>query len=795
MTWSFRRLSQMCCLLACFLVGIETVTAALIDVKVDRVTLDSPTLVSAPTYTQVNFQQAYSQAPLVFLLADNIEAEPANVKVIEVTNTYFTVAVVQPAGESGQTTPNSINYWVVERGDHSEGDLRIYADDLTINNTLGKNIGSSTSFNESLSISGFATSPPVLAQIQTTNNHSATDFTLPLIPWVSESVSSVSSSASSVSFNIAMEAAESSVQPASAETIGYAVIQDQSNGSFTDTSGTTIFYKSFASPDSVGGGCSNVAFPGTAFSGSTQLVIANRRNRDGGDGGWTRMCSSSSSQASLRVDEDQIADSERSHTNEVLSVLAFSQPFVFDNGFKMEAGSASVSVSIGGGGSSLGFTSVNFSTPFSAVPNIFPMTTGSNDASAALRVKNVTSTGFEIAQIEAKPGPGAHASMVVDYIAAVPGIHTLDSGYSIEVGSETTSAYHSNASGVPSTGTASVSFSNSYVSDPALLVGIQTVNSEPAMDPSHPSEIFLAPGVNSMNSASAQIMLERGEVPAAETGGVVVPETLAWLAAPIGNTSFVAGDGNVIHSASVKSGNSITGFNTCSTVNYSNPAITAVPFVIANMNVLNGNNGGWLRRCSIGNSNAGFWIDEDAAQDAERTHTNEVIGMMAFSQAFEWCPAQVSLSVNVAVEDDGILPSQHKAISGAIMLHEVTLRNTGCIPLDNDTTSVLRVIPIEMKLFVGDFDGAATSSISPVGFEDGAAVSGLSLSFTSLNSLTDDIEFSTDGVDFNYQPTADANGYDESVTHIRINLSGQFNSLLGSGSDPEAILKYRLQIK
>ena len=220
MTWSLRRLVQTFCLVACNLTMLHIASAALIDVKVDRVVLNSPTLVSSPTYTQVNFQQSYAQPPLVFLLVDNTEAEPANAKVIEVTNTYFTVAIVQPDGESGQTTPNTINYWVVERGDHSVGDLRIYADDLTINNTLGKNIGTSTSFNQSLSITGFATAPPILAQIQSINNHGSTDFTWPIIPWVSESVSSVSSSATSVSFNIAMEAAESSVQPASAETIG-----------------------------------------------------------------------------------------------------------------------------------------------------------------------------------------------------------------------------------------------------------------------------------------------------------------------------------------------------------------------------------------------------------------------------------------------------------------------------------------------------------------------------------------------------------------------------------------------
>jgi len=57
------------------------------------------------------------------------------------------------------------------------------------------------------------------------------------------------------------------------------------------------------------------------------LVIATISKRDGGDGGWMRRANVTADAVWLTTDEDQFNDSERSHTTEAASVLAFSDPF------------------------------------------------------------------------------------------------------------------------------------------------------------------------------------------------------------------------------------------------------------------------------------------------------------------------------------------------------------------------------------------------------------------------------------------------------------------------------------
>jgi hypothetical protein len=78
-----------------------------------------------------------------------------------------------------------------------------------------------------------------------------------------------------------------------------------------------------------------------------------------------------------------------------------------------------------------------------------------------------------------------------------------------------------------------------------------------------------------------------------------------------------------------------------------------------------------------------------------------------------------------------------------------------------------------VALFVGDLAGAGSG---PVEFTDGtgSASSGLTYLFISLADLTDDVDFSTDGVDYTFVPTPDADGFDTAVRYIRVIPSGTF---------------------
>ena len=113
-----------------------------------------------------------------------------------------------------------------------------------------------------------------------------------------------------------------------------------------------------------------------------------------------------------------------------------------------------------------------------------------------------------------------------------------------------------------------------------------------------------------------------------------------------------------------------------------------------------------------------------------------------------------------------------KRIPGALVTYAIVAANGGLVAADANSVFVLDAVPANTDLFVGDLGGAGTG---PVAFA--ALGSGLTYTFTSLASATDDVGFSSDGgATFTYGPTPNANGVDPAVTHIRINPKGSFNA-------------------
>ena len=139
----------------------------------------------------------------------------------------------------------------------------------------------------------------------------------------------------------------------------------------------------------------------------------------------------------------------------------------------------------------------------------------------------------------------------------------------------------------------------------------------------------------------------------------------------------------------------------------------------------------------------------------------------------EMQPPAILLQKNVLTVYDPINNTTNpKAIPGSWVEYTITTSNSGAGEVDDGTLMVTDPLPANAALFVGDLDGAG----SPVDFDDGsgAASSGLSLSFGGLADLGDDVEFSTDGINYNYEPIPDADGFDVAVRYIRINPAGTF---------------------
>jgi uncharacterized repeat protein (TIGR01451 family) len=133
-------------------------------------------------------------------------------------------------------------------------------------------------------------------------------------------------------------------------------------------------------------------------------------------------------------------------------------------------------------------------------------------------------------------------------------------------------------------------------------------------------------------------------------------------------------------------------------------------------------------------------------------------------------------------------------IPGATLLYSLQTTNTGLGVPDTDSMLVTDPIPANTELFVNDLGGAGSG---PVLFIDGTAPvnSGLTYTFTSLGSTTDDLEFSNDnGATWTYTPVPDASGYDANVTNIRVNPKGVMRASDGT-NNPTYSLRFQLRVK
>ncbi len=131
-----------------------------------------------------------------------------------------------------------------------------------------------------------------------------------------------------------------------------------------------------------------------------------------------------------------------------------------------------------------------------------------------------------------------------------------------------------------------------------------------------------------------------------------------------------------------------------------------------------------------------------------------------------------------------------KSIPGAVMQYTISLGNDGPGAADQNTIVIMDAIPPGTSLVVADFDAA---NPGPVAFVDGTPASGLSYGFTSLSSVTDDVDFSSDGgLNFDYTPTPGADGSDTGVTHIRISPQGTARF---TGADPVAHFDFKVIVR
>ena len=149
---------------------------------------------------------------------------------------------------------------------------------------------------------------------------------------------------------------------------------------------------------------------------------------------------------------------------------------------------------------------------------------------------------------------------------------------------------------------------------------------------------------------------------------------------------------------------------------------------------------------------------------------NQGIGIHDIEMCLPFTTVSVT-KVSSVVSDPVNGSTNPKALPGAIVEYLISVTNTGGENADADSVSVTDDAPADAKMCLTSFGGGS----GPVVFNAGTPSSGLTFSYISLDSTSDDIEFSSDdGANWNYVPSPDSEGCDANITDFRVEPGGSF---------------------
>lgn len=291
------------------------------------------------------------------------------------------------------------------------------------------------------------------------------------------------------------------------------------------------------------------------------------------------------------------------------------------------------------------WTHVDFNKTFNSVPVVFILPEKRGSHPASVRIKNITTTGFDAVFAESQGEDGPHTDQKINYLAVNKGIHKIGNTY-FEVGTISTKKIQQASQGSLVTNEwerVDSIFSNCQ---PAVVAQIQSLNNESGLDIPNSNKIIRSiPWMTTaidVNSSGVYMALERSET---NEGNISQNETIGYMMAPANIQDSVTDDYNntILFETIVKKDYFVGWDDSCKEVSFVNH-YSKTPLVAANKNSKNEADGGWFRRCSLDSTKIGLVIDEDGAnssktkynyqeppQDKERNHIPETGAIFAFS--------------------------------------------------------------------------------------------------------------------------------------------------------------------
>ena len=220
-------------------------------------------------------------------------------------------------------------------------------------------------------------------------------------------------------------------------------------------------------------------------------------------------------------------------------------------------------------------------------------------APATVRIRNVTSTGFEIRVQEYVYQDGTHGGETVSYLVVERGRHTLPDGTEIEAGTVT----------APGDGSwVSASFASGFPSTPVVVSSVTTVNESDAV-------VTRNRGVD---TSGFELRIQEEEKRRYNHAS----ETVAWVAWEPGSGTV----GGIRYEVGT-TGDSVT--HNFKTISFSS-SFSSAPYFLADMQTQDGGDTANVRYRNLNASSVQVQIDEEQSKNSETNHTTEEVGYLAF---------------------------------------------------------------------------------------------------------------------------------------------------------------------
>jgi len=275
--------------------------------------LEGVTASAGESHTTVSLTNAYADPVVVCSVHYQNNSVPVVPRVSNVTSTSFDVRLQNPSGEPVVT--DTVSCLVAEKGVWTIDGVAFEAQSYTSSVTDSKRswAGESQSYGQSYQ------SPVVVGQVMTENDPRWSTF------WCRGSKRTTPPSATEL--YTGKTVAEDADTVRVDETVGF-IVFDSTHGSLAG-----VEFESAVGADSVRGISNDPPYVysfAPPFSAAPVVVVANTAGMDGADGGWAQghgSAPATPASALLSIDEDQLGDSERSHTSEQVAYLAFASEF------------------------------------------------------------------------------------------------------------------------------------------------------------------------------------------------------------------------------------------------------------------------------------------------------------------------------------------------------------------------------------------------------------------------------------------------------------------------------------